>query len=98
MRYWRIDGTFLARRAHFEARFAQRRGAEAGEIYAGLAVGYLDVGLKSDAVLAAALSIVESPSLDANCCRGPLDVLLDCRLFRLELADDLRRRLAQRGS
>lgn len=92
IRFWNVDGTFLTRRAYFQARSALRRGAE-GEIYAGLAVGYLEVGLSTEPVLAAALSIQESDVLEDICCRSPVAVLLAYQLLRSEPAGELRPRL-----
>lgn len=94
-RFWDIDQNFEARREHFTGRRAARR-KDGVDTYGGLAVGYLDIGLKTDALLAAAVGICEGlPAI--SCCSDPVGVLFDHRIFRHELLDEFVPALASRS-
>ncbi len=85
--FWDIDESFGKRREHFLGLAARRRDSGA-ETYGGLATGYLSIGLRTDAALAAALGIRDQPE-GADCCWDPADMLFDERLLRIELMDQL---------
>jgi hypothetical protein len=86
-RFWDVDETFAARREHFRSLEARRRNAGV-ETYGGLAAGYLGIGHKTDATIAAAMGIKEVLD-DTFCCSDPVSVLFDQRLLRGELVDEL---------
>ena len=85
--FWDVDETFGNRREHF-LRLAPRRRDSGAETYGGLAIGYLSIGLRTDAALAAALGIRDQPD-KSDCCWDPAVVLFDDRLLRVELMDQL---------
>jgi len=88
-KFWDIGEPFVARRTHFLAVSKTRGGREeASAIGAGLAVGYLTMGLREDSLLSAALSLCSSDPAAACCCSA-LDVLFDERLMRRELLPEL---------
>lgn len=85
--YWDIDSNFDERRNHFLGLAAKR--AELGvETYGGLAIGYLAIGFKSDALLAASLGVVGLSGVP-NCCLDPAAILFDDRLFRVERSAEI---------
>lgn len=94
--FWDVDKDFAARRDHFLSMAARRHGPDASNLYAGLAVGYLGRGFRSDALLAAAMSIDEM--LDPSpCCWSATDVLFNGLLLRIELMDELAVKLSAIG-
>jgi hypothetical protein len=94
-KFWDVDPNFEARRGHFAGRRAARR-KDGVDTYGGLAVGYLDIGLKTDALLAAAVGISEGLPT-TSCCSDPVGVLFDHRIFRHELLDEFVPTLASRA-
>jgi hypothetical protein len=92
-RFWNVSEIFLERRVHL-LRLAERRigRVDAPEVSAGLATGYLQVGLLDDALVTAAISIRFGPTADDFCCSA-IDVLFDERLFKWEGLAELRRAL-----
>lgn len=94
--FWDVDNDFAARRDHFLGMAARRRGPDASKLYAGLAVGYLGRGFRTDATLAAAMSIDEM--LDPSpCCWNATDVLFNGQLLRIELMNELAVKLSAIG-
>ena len=87
-RFWDADDSFAQRREHFLT-LAPARNAHVGasDVYAGLAVGYLAIGHRTDATLVAALSVRTASG--GPCCSDPVRVLFDDRLLRTELATEL---------
>jgi hypothetical protein len=61
--------------------------ADACQIYAGLATGYLAIGHLADAAIAAALSIELGPV--ESCCWDAVDILFDERLLRFEMLSEM---------
>ena len=95
-KFWDVGPNFEARREHFAKLRAARR-KDGVDTYGGLAVGYLDIGLKTDALLAAAVGISEGlPAI--SCCFDPVGVLFDHRIFRHELLDEFIPALTSRPS
>lgn len=96
--FWDIGDPFVDRRAYFLSIARVRESHEdACAIGAGLAVGYLTMGLREDSLLSAALSLSSSDAA-AECCCAALDVLFDERLMRRELLAELTQALGRDDS
>jgi hypothetical protein len=94
--FWDVGEAFGQRRGHFIALEPSRSvHADAHEVYAGLAVGYLAIGKRADAVLTAALSVLAGPAAPSCCC-DPVGVLFDDRLLRTEFLPELAETLISR--
>jgi hypothetical protein len=63
--------------------------AEEACVAAGAAVGYAATGKRDSAILTAALAISWLPTVHAECCWNPREVLFDPRLARLECISEL---------
>jgi hypothetical protein len=79
---WDTSETLDQRRTHL-LRVAEKRTheLEAAEISAGLAIGYLHVGLLDDALITAAISVRFGPT-EPDFCWCSIDVLLSDRLLK----------------
>jgi hypothetical protein len=95
--FWNVSEKFLERRVHL-LRLAEHRVGlvDAPEISAGLATGYLKVGLLDDALITAALSIRFGPTA-VEFCWCAIDVLLHERLLTTNALSRLASKIVTKG-
>lgn len=91
--FWDVDVTFADRRDHFRSLAGVRR-RQGGGVYGGLAVGYLAMGLKTDATLVAAMGVLDDELQRAACC-DPVGVLFDPRVLHVSRVSELARAIQQ---